>query len=92
MVLCSEPPTNYEINNLLDIIPQWDDLPLALGVPRDQVKAFREEFSYRMAGLEALYYWRNGKCDVAKYPTMRRFLLETVNKTKGHRYVIKLNK
>ena len=91
MVLCSVSPTDDELNKVLDVIPLWNDLTLALGVPRNQAKAFiREESSYKMAGFDSLCFWRNGKCGVAEYPPTRRFLLDTVNKTEGPYYAIKV--
>ena len=75
---------------MLDIIPDWFQLAVDLGVPIAQAKAFREDNPSRIGGLYALRYWRDGKCDKAKFPSTWRFLLKTVDTTCGSQVAKKL--
>ena len=43
-----------------------------------------------MAGLNALCYWRDGRCDEAKFPSTWKFLLKTVHTTCGSEVAEKL--
>ena len=81
--LCLESPTDPELSKLLDIIPVWFRLVVALGVPRARAEAYRQEnLDSHMAGLHALCYWRDGRCE-AEFPPTWKFLLKTVDTTCG---------
>ena len=64
----------------MDIIPVCFRLTVALGVPKTQAEAYRQEnHDFHIAGLHALCYWRDGRCNNAKFPSTWKFLLETVD-------------
>ena len=68
---------------MLDIIPDWFQLSVDLGVPIARAKAFREDNPPHIGGFFALCYWRDGKSNKAKFPSTWKFLLETVDTTCG---------
>ena len=75
---------------MLDIIPTWFQLAVDLGVPIAQAEAYRDDNPSRIGGLYALRYWRDGKCNEAKFPPTRKFLLKTVDTTCGSQVAKKL--
>ena len=82
-MLTLEFPTDAELGKVLDIIPLWFRLAVALGVPTIQAEAYQENRDSHTAGLHALRYWRDGRCNEAKFPSTWKFLLETVNTKYG---------
>ena len=53
-------------------------------MPTIQAEAYRWDYpGSHTAGLHALCYWRDGRCDEAKFPSTWKFLLETVNTNCG---------
>ena len=75
---------------MLDIIPDWFQLAVALGVPIAHAEAYRDNNPSHIGGLRALCYWRDGKCDLAKFPSTWKFLLETADATCGSHVAIQL--
>ena len=60
-------------------------------MPRAQAEAYcQENRDSHIAGLHALCYWRDGRCDVAKFPPTWKFLLETVDTICGSQVAKKL--
>ena len=65
---------------VLDIVPEWYDLAVALGVPVERVEQFQR---IKTGGLEALCYWSYGESG-QNYPTSWRFLLAKIEEHQGH--------
>ena len=53
---------------------KWTNVAIALGVPKAQVNAFKLRHD---GGLDALAYWRDGRCKEHP-PTTWRYLLEKI--------------
>ena len=68
---------------VLNIVPEWYDLAVALGVPVERVKLFQQ---IKTGGIEALCYWRCGESG-QNYPTSWRFLLAKIEEHQGHNVV-----
>ena len=75
-----EKPSDSGLLGVLAHVPVWYDLAVKLGVPIDQIKAYR--LDPEMGGLLALRYWRNGLSG-GGVPTTWKFLLEAVRKLFG---------
>ena len=73
-------PSESELLKVLDIVPEWYDLAVALGVPIERVKQFQR---IKTGGFEALCYWRYGESG-QNYPTSWRFLLAKIEEHQGH--------
>ena len=73
-------PSESDLSKVLDIIPEWYNLAVALGVPVERVRQFQQ---IKTGGLEALCYWRCGESG-QNYPTSWRFLLAKIEEHQGH--------
>ena len=83
-LLCftDDKPSDSGLLGVLEHVPVWYNLAVKLGVPIDQVNAYRLDPA--MGGLLALQYWSNGRSG-GGFPTTWKFLLETVKKLFGPR-------
>ena len=72
-------PSESDLLNVLDIVPEWYYLAIALGVPFEQVKHLQQ---IQTGGIEALCYWRYGESG-QNYPTTWRFLLDKIEERRG---------
>ena len=73
-------PSESDLLKVLNIVPEWYDLAVALGVPVERVKKFQQ---IKTGGLEALCYWRCGESG-QNYPISWRFLLAKIEECQGH--------
>ena len=73
-------PCESDLLKVLDIVPEWYSLAVALGVPVERVKQFQR---IKTGGLEALCYWRCGQSG-QKYPNSWKFLLDQIEESQGH--------
>ena len=74
-------PSDVGLQGVLEVVPVWDNLAIALGVPLAHINAFRIEPT--LSGLKALCYWRDGRSG-SHYPTIWRFLLEKIKECEGY--------
>ena len=72
-------PFASDLLKVLNIVPEWYNLAVALGVPVERVKHFQR---IKTGGLEALCYWRYGESGQT-YPTSWRFLLDKIEECHG---------
>ena len=81
-------PSKSDLLKVLDIVPEWYHLAVALGVPVERVKQFQQ---IKTGGIEALCYWR---CSEPRqnYPTSWRFLLNKIEECQGHNVVQNIKK
>ena len=73
-------PSESDLLKVLDMVPEWYNLAVALGVPIERVKQFQR---IKTGGLEALCYWRYGGIGQS-YPTSWRFLLAKIEEKQGY--------
>ena len=75
-------PSDVGLQGVLKHIPdKWTQVAIALGVPGAQVKAYKRRDD---GGLDALAYWRDGRCE-EHIPTTWRYLLEKIKAEAGKR-------
>ena len=77
-------PTDAQLLQAVKAAPnKWKPLALSLGVPVGQISALDNEHrNNEMAGLHALAYWRDGRCE-KNIPITWNYLLEKVEKECG---------
>ena len=81
-------PSESDLSKVLDIIPEWYDLAVALGVPVERVEHFQR---IKTGGIEALCYWRCGESE-QNHPTSWRFLLDKIEECHGQDVVRDMKK
>ena len=73
-------PSESDLLKVLDVVPEWYNLAVALGVPVQRVEQFQQ---IKTGGLKALCYWRCGESG-QNYPTTWRFLFAKIEECQGH--------
>ena len=67
-------PSESDLLKVLNMVPEWYHLAVALGVPVESANHFQR---IKTGGIEALCYWRYGESG-QNYPTSWRFLLDKI--------------
>ena len=78
LVFVDKTPSECAFSYILEKVPNWPDLVIALGVPIDKIKFLLKNSS--IGGYEALKLWQSKHKTITKgYPPTWEFLLKAIN-------------
>ena len=71
-------PSDIGLLGILDELPVWEEYTIPLGLSIDRVKYYESLPQQSMRGLQALQYWRDGRCGPS-YPGTWNFLFHVID-------------
>ena len=84
-------PSDIGLMGILDMLPVWEEYTIPLGLSIDQVKYYESLPQQSMRGLQALQYWRDGRCGPS-YPGTWNFLFQVIDAYVGPNVAVDLRK